>query len=256
MNWSRSLLKDNAKKVLSGSYWPLFLVTFVASLLGASVSYTLSVPSCFSSFSSSLIEMIAAIVEEPSLALVFFFTIAFSLSITLAYLIFLCAPVSVGLCRYTMETRAGFPPFTSLFSVFNNSKQYLNVAKVMGQMTVEIMLWTLLCFIPGIYKSYQLFYVPYLLAENPYLTYQRAKELSVAMTEGEKMEIFVLQLSFIGWLMLGVLTCCIGVYFVAPYISATMAELYAAARAKAFALGITDQNELADFTRYPGNRPL
>ena len=100
-------------------------------------------------------------------------------------------------------------------------------------------------------RGYQLRYVPYLLAENPYMSYKRAKELSKALTDGEKMEIFVLDLSFIGWYLLGYLTCSLGIYFLTPYVQATMAELYSAARAKAFAMGISGEEELSGFTVYP-----
>ena len=92
--------------------------------------------------------------------------------------------------------------------------------------------------------------VGFLLAENPYLTAQRAQELSTVMTQGEKWDIFVLGLSFLGWAVLCIFTCGIGALFLAPYIRATQAELYAALRAKAFSLGITDETELSDFIRY------
>jgi len=63
--------------------------------------------------------------------------------------------------------------------------------------------------------------------------YKRALELSEKMTYGHKFNIFVLRLSFIGWYLLGVLACCIGVIFVPPYEHATMAELYLVLRQQA-----------------------
>ena len=127
---------------------------------------------------------------------------------------------------------------------------YRNVVKVMFMKNLFIFLWSLLFVIPGIYKAYQYRMVDYLMAENPYMTYQRALELSRQMTDGEKFNIFILELSFFGWLFLGALACGIGVFFVNPYIEATFAELYAALRAKAFATGMTDASELSDFMRY------
>lgn len=61
---------------------------------------------------------------------------------------------------------------------------------------------------------------------------------------------FILDLSFFGWLFLGTMVFTIGIYFVNPYIEATYAELYAALRAKAFSLGITGEDELSGFIRY------
>lgn len=163
--------------------------------------------------------------------------------------VFVSNPVTVGKCRYFMESRVGNAPFSSLFSAFGGPA-YRNVVKVMFMKNLFIFLWSLLFVIPGIYKAYQYRMVDYLMAENPYMTYQRALELSRQMTDGEKFNIFILELSFFGWLFLGALACGIGVFFVNPYIEATFAELYAALRAKAFATGMTDASELSDFMRY------
>ena len=83
------------------------------------------------------------------------------------------------------------------------------------------------------------------------MTYQRALELSRQMTDGEKFNIFILELSVLRLAFFWeALACGIGVFFVNPYIEATFAELYAALRAKAFATGMTDASELSDFMRY------
>lgn len=258
------MLKTNAKRVLADSYWRVFLVCFIVGLLGGSSSSSGSSATITAlNSSTSAISQSAAMgssygsvgtVEIAFLAGILMIVLIACL-IGLLFAIFLSAPLSVSLNRYMMENRAGFPPYSSLLTVFQDKKQYWNVVKVMFLYNLEIFLWTLLCFIPGIYKSYQYIYVPYLLAENPYLSYSRAKELSRAMTNNEKMEIFVLGLSFIGWSLLGAMACGIGALFVVPYVTATYAELYAAARAKAFALGVTDQNELGGFTRYARPQP-
>ena len=244
MYWSRPLLKDNAKKVLSGNYWRVFAVCLLTSLLGGNFKFDFNFSTDqWNSFryDYSLSGLFGSLVFGV-------FSVLFVVG--LLWSIFVSNPVEVGQNRFMMENRAGFPPVESMFSAFRGKEQYLNVVKVMFQLRLEIFLWTLLCFIPGSYKSYQYYYVPYLLAENPYMSYSRAKELSIAMTNDEKMEIFVLDISFFGWLFLGAMLCGVGVLFVIPYQQATYAELYAAARTKAFALGVTGPDELADFTRY------
>ena len=75
-------------------------------------------------------------------------------------------------------------------------------------------------------------------------------ELSKELMEGEKWNYFVLGLSFIGWLMLGALCLGIGTLFVMPYIEATFAEVYAAMLSKAFAAGVSDEQELGGFVRH------
>ena len=86
--------------------------------------------------------------------------------------------------------------------------------------------WTLLLIIPGIIKTYQYAMVPYILAEYPDMDYRSALDQSRNMMDGHKFQFFVLQLSFIGWEILGILACCIGIIFVLPYENATYAEYY------------------------------
>ena len=66
--------------------------------------------------------------------------------------------------------------------------------------------------------------VPYILAENPGIDSRRAFELSKEMTRDEKFDIFLLALSFIGWYLLGAITCGIGILFLEPYYQATFAD--------------------------------
>ena len=70
------------------------------------------------------------------------------------------------------------------------------------------------------------------------------------MMYGEKLHYFVLELSFIGWNLLCILTFGIGFFFLAPYQSATFAEFYAAMRAKALSMGMTTTQELGGFVRH------
>jgi uncharacterized membrane protein len=110
--------------------------------------------------------------------------------------------------------------------------------------SLYIFLWSLLFVIPGIVKSYEYYLIPYLLAENPNLSKERAFEISMQTMKGEKWKLFVLQLSFIGWYLLGYLACCFGIIFVLPYFNATMAEFYMCMRAKMISYGYTTDDEL------------
>ena len=81
-------------------------------------------------------------------------------------------------------------------------------------------------FMPGLIKSYQLSMVKYIVADNTKIGLKRAFHISKQLTNGNKWRIFVLDLSFIGWFLLGLLACGIGVIFVQPYYKATKAQLY------------------------------
>ena len=80
--------------------------------------------------------------------------------------------------------------------------------------------------------------IPYILAENPRISRKRAFEISKNMMDGEKWNAFVLDLSFIGWILLSAITCgIVGIFYVNPYREATFAELYAFNKAKAYEEG-------------------
>ena len=90
-----------------------------------------------------------------------------------------------------------------------------------------IFLWSLLLLIPGIVKAYEYRMVPYLLADYPELSTEEAFRISREMMNGEKMNTFILDLSFIGWYILSGITCnLVGIFYLYPYKYATDAELF------------------------------
>ncbi len=231
--WTRKLLKDNAKMVLSRTYWLSFAVILVHNVIINSTSSILSA-------STDLQTLFGAYVSDG-------LVIGFSL-LSMAFTVFVGGVLGVGLVRFFMEARGGNAPFKTLFSGFDSN--YLNVTKIQFFVSLKVFLWTLLLIIPGVIKSIEYSMVPYILAENPSISSRRAFELSKAMTDGEKMDIFVLGLSFIGWNLLGALACGVGVIFVAPYMQATYAELYTALRTKVMANGYSNTYELPGFIAY------
>ena len=113
-------------------------------------------------------------------------------------------------------------------------------------MILWVYLWSLLFIIPGIIKSYAYCMTPYILANEPAVSATDALKLSMRMTEGHKWEIFVLQLSFLGWQLLSVLTLGIlEIVWVGPYESAAMAGLYLELRENAVRSGIITEAEFA-----------
>ena len=78
----------------------------------------------------------------------------------------------------------------------------MNVVLVMFLKNLFTSLWTLLFVIPGIVKHYEYLMIPYILAENPGMDRKEAFQISKRMMDGQKMETFILDLSFIGWILL------------------------------------------------------
>ena len=194
-----------------------------------------------------------------------------------AFRVFVSNPVDMGKCRYFVHNRFGDSRFEHLFSAFRAG--YLTATGAMFTTDLLIDLWlyilfvivivsliailngvymmvllmmlSLLLLIPYVIKSYQYGFVKYLLADNPQLKGTRARQLSTMLTNGEKGSIFVLDLSFIGWYLLGALCLGLGHLFVNPYYEATRAELYIFLRERAIQNGLIDPRELNLYTNPP-----
>ncbi len=93
-------------------------------------------------------------------------------------------------------------------------------------MGVFLILWSLLFIVPGIIKSYSYAMVPFLLAD-PDVQEEDVITRSRQMMDGHKWELFMLQLSFLGWILLGTFTLGIlNFFFVTPYFQLATAGFY------------------------------
>ena len=93
-------------------------------------------------------------------------------------------------------------------------------------MGLKLFLWYLLLIIPGIIKAFGYALTPFLLVDCPELTPLQCIKLSDKMMKGHKFDLFFLELSFIGWILLGVLTLCIGYLWLLPYMYTSIAAFY------------------------------
>lgn len=114
------------------------------------------------------------------------------------------------------EFNTGFKGFTQFGSAF--------IACIAG--TIFIMLWSCLFVIPGIIAAYRYSMAFYILADNPKMSGMDALKASKQMMKGHKMEFFLLQLSFLGWCLLAILTFGILMIWLAPYMKTTNALYY------------------------------
>ncbi|WP_052466209.1 DUF975 family protein [Beduini massiliensis] len=137
--------------------------------------------------------------------------------------IFVFNPLLVGKARYF--TGGNYDSVGDLFYAFSGS-HYFNIVKTMFVRDIMVFVWTLFFVIPGIYKMYQYRMVVYLLAEDPSMDTLEILRLSKEMTMGRKMEIFYLDLSFIGWRFVGSFLGGLLLFFIQPYFDATYAQLY------------------------------
>lgn len=183
----RVALKDQAKQQIKGNIGVLFVITLIVAAV------------------SGLANLIPVV---GTVAMVFVITPAFSIATVIIYL------------KLTQGVK---PEIAELFAHFN---KFWGAFKVTFFVGLFAGLWSLLFIIPGIVKAFSYSMAMYILAENPEIGALEAINRSKAMMNGHKMELFVLELSFIGWHLLGAITFGIAYVWVIPYISATTANFY------------------------------
>ena len=144
--------------------------------------------------------------------------------------IFVFNPLQVGLRKFFIENANDHTTGLSKKNVGAAfGENYMKIVGSMFTTGLFTALWTLLLIIPGIYKAYCWRLVPYIISEDPAVTGREAREQSAKMMDGSKWASFVLDLSFIGWKILGAFTLGIlNLVFTNPYQDATDAELYLA----------------------------
>ena len=84
----------------------------------------------------------------------------------------------------------------------------------------------MLFIIPGIVKAISYSQAMMIVADNPRISARDAINSSISIMEGHKKEYFILMISFIGWLLLGIVTLGIAMIWVIPYIVATEVNFY------------------------------
>ncbi len=251
MQWSRRELKERSKAVLRMHYWRIVLVALLLSLLADGDKTPLGV------IESVVQEQTGSVVEEkePVLyslglsdtyriirdhvlnkqymggivvgtavftAFILFLIVAFS---GLLLSIFIINPLEVGSLRFYNRGFDTKPRFKELFHVFEY--KYKNVVSVMCLKDIYTFLWCLLFIVPGIIKSYEYLMVPYILSEHSDMRPKEVFAASRQLMRGQKWKAFVLDLSFLGWVILSGMTFGIlGIFFVSPYRALTFTALY------------------------------
>ncbi|MBR5329691.1 MAG: DUF975 family protein [Firmicutes bacterium] len=220
LHYSRKDLKQAAKNDLSGR-WGLAIGAALLAMIVPSV--ILSIPSSILSTMSSMM-MELGDVEQGALysALGTVFSTIFT--------ILVLGPLSFGYYAFTLRfSRREEVTATLPYRVFT-SGVFGRYALAFFMMNLFITLWSLLFLIPGIVKSYSYYLTAFLLNDHPEMGWKEAINESKRMMNGHKMELFMLHLSFLGWIILSIFTLGILLIYVVPYMQQAEANFYRALR--------------------------
>ena len=265
--WTRKSVKEKGKKAFFGNFWKSVLVAIILGITLGAASSGFSSGSSLSSSVTSLIKTMTesqsgstngtitytddqgdshdvtfdldlsdpASVDQDEVKFVVSTVLAILaigfviyLVITvfaLAFKYLLLTPFEYG-CRKFFRKNLDEPAkLSNIVYVFDS--HYKNIVKTAFLTDLFIWLWSLLFIVPGIIKAYQYRLVPYIMSENPEMSFRDAQAESARLMNGNKWKTFVLDLSFIGWDILSIFTWgLLEIFFVAPYKASTHAALY------------------------------
>lgn len=194
--------KDRAIESLTGKWGTSVIATLIYSIIFGGIAITFSYSDTFIQSGSTILHPLGNIVQILLSPLVWGFEILFLKNI-----------------------RKGDQEL-DLSMMFEGFKDYVRIMLTNLLVGIYTLLWTLLLIIPGIMKMYSYSMTNYILLDDPDLKYNSAIEKSMAMMNGHKMDLFLLDLSMIGWLILSIITCGIGLLFLTPYNLTAHAHFY------------------------------
>lgn len=203
-----------ARERLAGNWTVSLFAAFVATLLGGAVAAT-----------SYQVNSITYIIDwlPPDMVWVLTRLLLVSGLWTLVQCI-IGGPVRQGYCQFLLKQREGEKAgLKDLFSQFHRFGDAFLLSFLEG---LCVLLLTLLLIVPGVIATYCYAMAPFLMLENPNMKATEAMAASVDLMKGHKWELFCLDLSFIGWLLLCIPTLGIGHLWLAPYRNAARAAFY------------------------------
>ncbi len=234
---NRAFLKERAKTAFKNNYWMCVLVAFIAGIVSGGSGGSAGGFSGNSMNGSSGSGFYGGYDIDPSIIYGILIAVLIACVIGALISIFAFNPLLVGVKRFFAVNSLTKAEIGEVTCAFKNG-HYGNVVKTMFLKDLFIFLWSLLFIIPGIIKAYEYYLVDYILSENPDMEWRDVLDRSKQLMDGNKFDTFVLELSFIGWVLLSVLTCGIlSIFYVNPYMYQTYAELYHSLRGNGYNLG-------------------
>lgn len=252
--FNRIELKFKAKEILKreNTYWISFAVCILIAAVPNILTMFTSRLNAYFSVSSISFSIDDLEFNIPEVTPLIAGLLIGALLLQCVFSIFLFQPLEVGAKRFFIKSAHGDNSFSSIFDIFK-SENYMNVVKILFFKNIYLLLWSFVFIIPYtllfsavyifdlnvlilylsffgmipmIMKYYSYFMIEYIVGDNPNVPRKEAFEKSKELMNNCRYKTFILQLSFFGWMLLGVMACGIGVVFVTPYIEATMVQLY------------------------------
>ena len=213
-------IRARARENLRGNWGVSLGAAFVAAIFGSLIVS-----------SGGNLEITKQLQEElPLRALAVLGLVASAASALSLVQLILGGVVQLGYSKFLLAQQDGKPyEVKDLFSQFDRFGTGFAQYFLRG---LYVVLWSLLLIIPGIIKGLSYAMTPFILEDHPELTASQAIRRSMELMDGHKGELFLLELTFIGWELLNILTLGIGSLWLNPYKNAACAVFYRELTAK------------------------
>jgi len=214
MQWSR--LKVDVRVVMKEHAPKLFFIAIITIVILTIMSeFQYRLPGTIISYDELLSRLASG--ETPNLSMIV--TKFRPLGVVLAFIIFLVRPViEVGFMSYCLiTTRGGKGDYRNIFDGFQIFGKTILISIIT---TVLVTLWSFLLLFPGLIAQYRYRQAYYILLDNPEKSALECIRESKQLMIGNKLDLFLLDLSFIGWVICDIIvTLMLPTPFSIPIIS-------------------------------------
>jgi len=226
-------LKDGARRSIAENAPKLFFVSIAYILIVTVMSeLKLRLPGTIAAYDLYIERLYAGEIPSP----VFFYSNLRSSGLALAAVLLLFEPViSVGYMHYCMNIRRG--KGGDYKDIFEGFLFFAKVVLIRVITAILIFLWSLLFIFPGIAAFYRYRQAYYILLDAPEKSALQCIRESGRLMDGNKLNLFLLDLSFAGWFILDFVVVVLFSYilpftlpiisiWLTPYLGVTRAAFY------------------------------
>jgi len=213
-------VKKEAKKLLEGKIWILLLCNLCYLAIAFGAGFIVSLISTYPV--SVLKEMLTALdIYDETLCAIVLWIISLVIGRAIIFPYYVCL-TTVPLAIVNNEKIT----VSKIFAPISKLRYFIEYAVTGVEIFVCTFLWSFLFIFPGYMAIYRYGFANYILATTEDITAGEAIAKSKELTYGNKSQLFVLDLTFIGWLLFSIITCGLGLIFALGYYQVVNAMYY------------------------------
>ena len=225
MKYDHMRIKENARKFYKLNIGTSIVVPLLCGICTTAITYLISLP--FSAIFGTSFYNAEDLKNASPFGTMIYYIVSY------AMYFFVTGIIQMGSTDWFRRSIFNNTDIGEAFSFFKQPNYLRNVGTI-ALRTLYIALWSLLLFIPGIIAYYRYSMVEFIRGEYPELSVSETMNLCKKLTDGHKGKLFYLDLSFIGWFLLSLLTFGIlAIVYVTPYYQAAKAFAYLELKADA-----------------------